>query len=471
MDFSVLVIVLSLIGLIAFAYRGFSVIMMAPIMALLAATLSGLFIMPSYTELFMGRAVTYIKSFFPVFMLGAIFGKVMEDTNLARSIAKAIITGLGKDPKMAILSIVIAASVLTYGGVSLFVVVFAVYPFAAALFKEANYPKRLIPGIIALGAFTATMDCLPGTPQIQNIIPTAYFGTNLYAAPMLGLMGAAIIYVGGFIYFNRCLKSAIGHEEGYGDHKLNEPENDPNAQLVPWYMACVPLLVVLVVNFMITMFVNWDPGILEPFKQMKGVPLVVANVKNVASIWALVIALVVGIISALLIGHREIKNVDVLTRILNAGAIGSLLAIMNTASEVGYGNVIAALPGFQVIANALINIQIGGTPLVSEAVSVTTLAGITGSASGGMAIALDLMAKHWMAWGQQIGMSPDILHRIATMASGGMDTLPHNGAVITLLAVCGLTHRQSYKNIFMITILKTFTVFVVIALVLLTGIR
>ena len=139
MDFNVLIIVLSLVGLITFAYKGFSVIMMAPIMAILAAALSGFNIMPSYTELFMGKAVTYIKSFFPVFILGAIFGKVMEDTGLARSIAKAIISGLGKDPYKAVISIVIASSVLTYGGVSLFVVVFAVYPFAAALFKEANY--------------------------------------------------------------------------------------------------------------------------------------------------------------------------------------------------------------------------------------------------------------------------------------------------------------------------------------------
>ena len=98
MDFNVIIIIVSLIGLIAFAYRGFSVIMMAPIMALLAAAISGLHIMPAYTELFMGKAVTYIKSFFPIFMLGAIFGKVMEDTGLARSIARSIINGLGKEP-------------------------------------------------------------------------------------------------------------------------------------------------------------------------------------------------------------------------------------------------------------------------------------------------------------------------------------------------------------------------------------
>lgn len=204
MELDVIIIILSLAGLIAFAYRGFSVIMMAPVMALLAATLSGFAIMPSYTELFMGKDVTYIKSFFPIFLLGAIFGKVMEDTGLARSIAEAIITGLGKEPHKAVISIVIAASLLTYGGVISFVVVFAVYPFAAALFKEADYPKRLLPAIIALGSFTATMDCLPGTPQIQNIIPTAYFGTNLYSAPISGIMGGIIIYAGGTLYLTHC---------------------------------------------------------------------------------------------------------------------------------------------------------------------------------------------------------------------------------------------------------------------------
>lgn len=472
MDFNVIVIILSLLGLIAFAYRGFSVIMMAPIMAILAATLSGFDIMPSYTELFMGKAVTYIKSFFPVFMLGAIFGKVMEETGLARSIAKAIISGLGKEPHKAIISVIVAASVLTYGGVSLFVVVFAVYPFAAALFKEADYPKRFIAPIIALGAFTVTMDCLPGTPQIQNIIPTTYFGTNLYAAPLAGIIGAVIIYGCGISYLTYRLKIAIAKGEGYGDHKLNEPEYNADMTYVNWKLAILPLLAVLGINFAITEFVMWNPDILVPFQQMKGIPLVAGKVQNVASIWALIISLVIGIVLALIVGKGEIKNISGLTKILNAGAIGSLLAIMNTASEVGYGNVISQLPGFADVAHFLINIPFGGTPLVSEAVSVTVLAGITGSASGGLAIALELMSQDWLAWAQSIGMGPDILHRVASMASGGLDTLPHNGAVITLLAVCGLTHRESYKDIFAITtVITIFAVFAVVIIYSITGLH
>jgi len=183
----------------------------------------------------------------------------------------------------------------------------------------------------------------------------------------------------------------------------------------------------------------------------------------------LIIALVCGVLLAIALGFSRLPQGG-LAKSLNAGAIGSLLAIMNTASEVGYGNVIASLSGFKAISGALLGIKLGGSPLVSEAVSVTTLAGITGSASGGMSIALDLMAKDWLTWANQIGMSPEILHRVASMASGGMDTLPHNGAVITLLAVCGLTHRDSYRDIFTITCIKTAMVFAVIIFHSITGI-
>ncbi|HMM21117.1 MAG TPA: GntP family permease [Selenomonadales bacterium] len=461
----VLGILLSLFLLMFFAYRGYSVILFAPVFALLAASLQGLAVMPAYTELFMAKAVTYVKSFFPVFMLGAVFGKVMEDTGLAKSIAHAIIKGLGKE--RAILSVVLACGVLTYGGVSLFVVVFAVYPFAAALFKEADIPKRLIPGTIALGSFTFTMDAFPGTPQIQNLIPTNFFGTSIYAAPVLGTVGGLAILALGLLYLERRRKAAAAKGEGYGQHTLNEPEIREDLNLPPWYVAALPLLVVLVVNFAMTRL-EWDANMLQPFAAMK-LPLIAPAVKNVVGIWALVIALVCGILTAIGLGIARLPSGG-LAKALNAGAIGSLLAIMNTASEVGYGNVIASLPGFKSIAGALLGIKIGGTPLFSEAFTVSTLAGITGSASGGMSIALDLMAKDWMAWANSIGMSPEILHRVASMASGGLDTMPHNGAVITLLAVCGLTHRQSYPDIFAMTLIKTLMVFVVIILHMATGI-
>ncbi|HWQ62413.1 MAG TPA: GntP family permease [Negativicutes bacterium] len=462
----VLGILLSLFLLMFFAYRGFSVILFAPVFALLAAVSQGLSPMPAYTELFMAKAVVYVKSFFPVFMLGAVFGKVMEDTGLAKSISHAIIAGLGKE--RAILSVVLSCAVLTYGGVSLFVVVFAVYPFAAALYKEADIPKRLIPGTIALGSFTFTMDAFPGTPQIQNIIPTNFYGTTLYAAPILGLTGGILIFIVGMWWLTMRTNKAKAAGEGYGTGHTQEPPAVDESNLPNWVLSTLPLLTVLVVNFIFTKFYAWDPNLLQSFTAMK-LPLMAPAVKNVIGIWALVIGLVCGIALAVSLGYSRLPKGG-LAKALNAGAIGSLLAIMNTASEVGYGNVIASLPGFKAIAQALLGIQIGGSPLVSEAVTVSTLAGITGSASGGMSIALDLMAKDWMAWAAKIGMSPEILHRVASMASGGLDTMPHNGAVITLLAVCGLTHTQSYPDIFAMTVIKTGMVFVIIFLHSVTGI-
>jgi H+/gluconate symporter-like permease len=460
-------IILSLFLLMYFAYMGFSVILFAPVFALLAAVLQGMPLMPSYTELFMAKAVVYVKIYFPVFMLGAVFGKVMEDTLLAKSISTTIMSKLGM--KRAILAVVLSCAILTYGGVSLFVVVFAVYPFAAALFREANIPKRLIPGTIALGAFTFTMDAFPGSPQIQNIIPTNFYGTTGYAAPIAGLFGGTLIFIVGMLYLEWRRKKAFNAGEGYGDHTLNEPAPASADQVLPkWYIGVLPLLAVLAINFFLSRVFTWDPAQLAQLAGMK-IPLMAASIKNVIGIWSLIIALVIGIVIALALGFKNLPKKGGLQRALNTGAIGSLLAVMNTASEVGYGNVIAALPGFKTIAAALLGIKIGGTPLVSQAVSVTTLAGITGSASGGMSIALDLMSKDWLAWANSIGMSPEILHRVASMASGGCDTLPHNGAVITLLAVCGLTHKTSYIDIGAMTLIKTTAVFVVILLYTITG--
>lgn len=451
----VLGIWLSLACLIYVAYQGYSVIVFAPIFALLAAFLQGLPIMPSYTELFMGNAATYFKSFFPVFLLGAVFGKVMEDTGLAKSIAHWIVEKVGH--KNALLAVVLACFVMTYGGISLFVVVFAIYPFAANLFKEADIPKRLIPGCIATGAFTITMTAIPGTPQIQNIIPTNFYGTTSYAAPWTGVISSVMIFIMCMAWLNWRLKVARARGEGYGNHTINEPEAMDLSNLPSPIMALVPLILVVVVNYLVTFFVTFDPKMLEMLVKTLGkpTPLMAPAVKNVLGIWSLVIALVVGIAAAVLIGWKSMPKGMTMAKAINAGAIGSLLAIMNTSSEVGYGNVIASLPGFKTIADFLLSVKFGGSPLVSEALTVNILAGITGSASGGMSIALGAMAKPWLEWAAQVNLDPQMLHRIASLACGGLDSLPHNGAVITLLAVCGLTHKESYLDIGVTTVAIT----------------
>jgi len=455
---ALLIVLAALAFLMLVAYRGYSVILFAPVAALGAVLLTdpGL-VAPMFTGLFMDKMVGFLKLYFPVFMLGAVFGKLIELSGFSRAIVAGTIGLLGE--KRAILSIVLVCALLTYGGVSLFVVVFAVYPFAAELFRQAGIPKRLIPGTIALGAFTFTMDSLPGTPQIQNIIPTAFFGTDTWAAPWLGSLGSIFILGVGLLYLERRRRAAARAGEGYGDDLANEPAAFVDARLAHPLVALLPLLVVGIANKLLTLAIPRLYGSTQSFVPtvVGDAPPVVQDVAKVAAIWAVEGALLLGILCVLAFAWRPVSR-----RFAEGSKLavsGALLASMNTASEYGFGAVIAALPGFRTVADALHAIP---NPLVNEAVSVTALAGITGSASGGLSIALGAMAQSFVQNAQAAGIPMEVLHRIAAMASGGMDTLPHNGAVITLLAVTGLTHRQSYRDIFAITVIKTLAVFVAI---------
>jgi H+/gluconate symporter-like permease len=461
---ALLTVVLALALLMFVAYRGFSVILFAPVCALLAVLLTDpALVPPIFNGVFMEKMVGFMKSYLPVFLLGAIFGKVIELSGFARSIVTAVIGLVGRERSM--LSIVLVCALLTYGGVSLFVVVFAVYPFAAEMFRQGAIPKRLIPATIALGAFTFTMDSLPGTPQIQNIIPSSFFKTNTWAAPWLGVIGALFILVAGLAYLEWRRRQAARAGEGYGTKLVNEPEPFPAEKLPGPWLAVAPLLIVGVMNKVFTLVIPHFyggtnsaelPGLAKP---------VVTQISSVAAIWAVEGALLLGILTVVLFAFPVLK--ERFAEGSKAAIGGALLAATNTASEYGFGAVIAALPGFLVAAHALKAIP---GVLVNEAVTVTALAGITGSASGGMSIALATMADSFIAAAQAAGIPLEVLHRIAAMASGGMDTLPHNGAVITLLAVTGLTHQESYRDIFAITLLKTAAVAVAIGVFYITGI-
>ena len=365
----------------------------------------------------------------------------------------------------AITVIVLVCALLTYGGVSLFVVAFAVYPFAAELFRQSNIPKRLIPATVALGAFSFTMDALPGTPQIQNIIPTSFFGTNAWAAPWLGLIGSLFIIVVGLVYLERQRRKAQAKNEGYGTELLNEPETPDNINLPNPIIAISPLILVGVFNLL---FTHWIPQWYGATHQLELPGLakpITTEVGKITAIWAVEAALISGILLVVLFGYRNIKGR--LAEGSRTAVGGAILAAMNTASEYGFGAVIAALPGFLVLSKALAAIP---DPLLNEAISITTLAGITGSASGGMSIALAAMSDTFIAAAHAANIPLEVFHRVASMASGGMDTLPHNGAVITLLAITGLSHRQAYGGIFAITVIKSLAVLFVIGVFYTTGI-
>ena len=446
------------------AYRGYSVILFAPVAALGAVLLTDpSMVAPMFSSVFMEKMVGFVKLYFPVFLLGAVFGKVIELSGFSKSIVSCVINLVGR--QRAMLAIVIVCALLTYGGVSLFVVVFAVYPFAAEMFRQGDIPKRLIPGTVALGAFTFTMDALPGTPQIQNIIPTTFFKTTTWAAPWLGTIGAVFILTVGLLYLNHCRKVAAAAGEGYGTDLHNEPEPVNLDKLAHPLIAILPLVVVGVMNKVFTTLIPQYYGASYAITPAGSANTITTDVTSLVAIWAVEAALLIGILTVLAFSFRTISKK--FAEGSKAAVGGALLASMNTASEYGFGAVIAAMPGFLAISGALKGIP---DPLLNVAISVSTLAGVTGSASGGMSIALAAMADTFILNAQAAGIPLEVFHRVAAMASGGMDTLPHNGAVITLLAVTGLTHRQAYKNIFVITLIKTAAVFVIIGVYYATGI-
>ncbi|MBO1073426.1 GntP family permease [Roseomonas marmotae] len=439
----ILAIVLSLIGLMYFAYRGYSVLILAPVMAAFAVIMAqGGPVLATYTQIFMSSLGRYVVLFFPIFMLGAIFGKMMADSGASTTIAHTIIKRLGA--RHAIAAVTLACGLLTYGGVSLFVVAFAIYPIAAALFREAHIPKRLIAGAIALGSFTFTMTALPGTPAIQNAIPTRFFGTTTFAAPGLGIIAAAIMLFGGLAWLGWRQRRAQAAGEGYGDHKEDLQTFD-EGERPGFFMAVLPIIVVIGLNGLCSLVIFPRMDLTYLAEQTYG------NVQPSAVIgtWALIVALV-GAILTVVIGHRRYLR-DV-RQTLNQGTAGSMLPIFNTASEVGYGAVIASLAAFLLVRDAVLAIA-PGTPTISMAVAINALAGITGSASGGLSIALDTLGGTYLERAAAAGISPELLHRIAAIASGGFDSLPHNGAVISLLTITALSHRQSYFDIFIVNLM------------------
>lgn len=468
----ILVIVAALALLIWLAYRGVSVLILAPALATLAVFASvERPILASYTQVFMVATGDFIVSYFPVFLLGAIFGKLMEDSGSAEALARASIRRLGAE--RAILAVVVSCAVMTYGGVSLFVVAFAVYPVAAALFRQADLPKRLIPGTIALGAFTFTMTALPGTPAIQNAIPMPYFGTTPFAAPGLGVITAIIMFLLGVAWLQYRARQAEG--EGYGDHAETAARPDPDlrewaagegfdvAEVVPHDKprglpstgtALLPLVLVIAINFAFTTFVI--PAMDTDY--LAAPEYGATSIDSVRGIWSIIAALTISILVLMAINWKRLPQ---RTRTLDSGANASLLPIFNTASLVGFGAVIASLSAFALIRDSVVGLG-GDNPLISLAISVNLLAGMTGSASGGMSIALTTLGDTYREMGAVAGIAPELLHRVTTVATGGLDALPHNGAVITLLSICGLSHRQSYLDVAVVAVAAPIAALVVL---------
>jgi H+/gluconate symporter-like permease len=453
-------VVIALLLLMYLAYRGISVLITAPAMAMVAVLFAGnMPVLGSYTQIFMRATGNFIILYFPLFLLGAIFGKLMDDSGSAQAISRWAVKKFGHE--RSILVVVLSCAVLTYGGVSLFVVAFAVYPIAAALFRENHIPKRLIPGAVALGAFSFTMTALPGTPAIQNAIPMPFFGTTPFAAPILGIISAMIMFFLGMLWLNGRLRTAMVQGEGYGDHEDVAPRADKrlrecaegegfdivelNEKPVPmgepgFLTALSPIILVIALNYLFSKVVI--PALDTQFLALP--QFGETDITAVKGIWSIIAALIIAIVTLTALNFRRFSN---LTESLDSGANASVLPIFNTASLVGFGAVIASTAAFEIIKSGVLALG-GDNPLVSLAISSSLLAGITGSASGGMSIALQTLGATFVKMAAASGISLDLMHRVTAIAAGSLDVLPQNGAVVTLLAICNLSHGDSYLDIF-----------------------
>ena len=417
-------ILIGLVMLMTLAYFNWSILWVAPLAAGVVALLSGLDVFDTYTGPYMEGLVGFVKSWFPIFLLGAVFGKLMEKTGAAKSVAKKVTQLIGK--KRAVLGVLIAAAVLTYGGVSLFVVVFAIYPIALELFREANISRKLLVPTFALGAFTFTMTSAPGTPQIQNLIPMEYFGTTPMAAPVIGIVTTLIMAVGGYLWLAYRAKKLSAKGDVFTEPTNQVPTEETTDEKVPnWVLSLLPLLIVVVL----------------------------LNVVKMEALWSLLI----GVLSIMILNVKDYKQ---FIPSINDGSKGSVMAILNTSAAVGFGAVIAIVPAFEDITSWLLNVF--DNPLVAEGLAVQIMAIITGSASGGMGIALGTLGDTFAELSQTTGISPEVFHRIAAVASGA-SIFPNNGALLTLVAVTGLSLRATYKDVFMVA-------FIIPTIALLVGI-
>ena len=462
-----LVGILVALGLLMWlSFRGWSVLLLAPAVAIVAAAFAGEPLLAHWTQTFMVGAAQFIAQFFPIFLLGALFGKLMDDSGSVQAVAQFMSSKLGA--RRAILAVVLAGALVTYGGVSLFVAFFVLAPMARELFRVANIPHRLMPAAIALGTSTFTMSAMPGTPAIQNTIPMPFFGTTPFAAPGLGMIAAAIMLAFGLWWLARAEASARKSGEGYGgeaeagggaaaddqfirERATSSHEFDP-AEIAhgkrsdvppPIGTAVIPLLVVVGVNLVMSLLIlpRLDFSFLAQERWGS------TSLAGVAGVWSVAIALAAA--TATLVALNRGRLTD-LRASMDAGANAAVLPIFSVASLVGFGAVIAALPAFALVRDWVLSIS--GGPLVSLAIATNLLAALTGSASGGLTIALDALGNTYLQIAQATGIDPALMHRIAVIGSGTLDSLPHNGAVVTLLAVCGSTHRKSYFDMVMANI-------------------
>lgn len=412
-------IIIAILVIIFMSMKGFSIVFIAPVASIIVIITNGMNFFPSLigTEAsFMTGLTGFIVNFFAIFLLGAILAQYIEKSGAAQAIAQKVlsITGTQK-PFSVLVAVFLISAILTYGGISLFVVLFVVIPLAKPLFQQLNIAWNLIVIPVFLGIGTFTMTMLPGTPSIQNVVPTKYLGTQLTAAPLIGIV-ATIVAVGvGLWYMRSALNKSLKNKEVF---KLDEKANDKQIELKEktpsFFLSILPILVLIVIIF-------------------AGSAMKVENI--------VLIGLGAAVIISAILFHKYIPSHK---EAVSLGANGAVMPIFFTSASVAFGVVITLAPGFQAISDFILGIP--GNPLISLSIASMALGGITGSASGALGIAMEAFSSSYLA----MGVNPEAMHRISAIASAVLTDLPHSGAILSLFALTGLTHKNGFKYAFII---------------------
>ena len=408
MNIMIIPIFICLFGFLA--YRKWSSILLGPAMALLLVIVCRLPMVDTMLGPYLEASASFVQSNFFVFFLGAIFGGIMEATGAAQSIALWM-SKLTRG-KFVLPLIMTITGILTYGGVSGFVVYFAMYPIALYLCKEANISRALIPGAIASGCWAWSMT-MPGSPSIPNVVATIFLGTAATADLIPGFLIAGLLQylmVFGYLEYQKVKYGRNGQTFVVDELVKQEMQHGMNKNLPHPLLAFLPL-VLIVVLFNVVGF-------------------------------QIELALLIGVITGIIIFWKHTDGPSKWLHICNKGANNSAAVILNTAMVVGFAGVIKQTEAFAALVEWLSGLSI--SPLVYVAFTAALCTGAAASSSGGLGIALEAFKDAYMS----LGIAPEIIHRVAVIAGGTLDSLPHSGGQITLLNICHQTHKDAYIHMF-----------------------
>ena len=412
--------------LVVGAYKGFAALPLTLVASLVVMLTNQMNVWLGFSQMYMQG---YINTYMNVFLLlaaSSLYANFMEKSGSATAIGYKFIDWFGKKRIMLVTTLIVA--LLTYGGISLFVIIFVIVPIIYLLFKEANLPRHLVVAPALAGAATFTMTSMPGTPALTNVIPTLFLGTTLNAAPVMGIVASVIMFALAYIYMIYAEKKARKENDGW-----SYPDNiDPTAYeagrdkglLPPAIIAFIPLVVLLA-------------------------SLVVGSVlfPDAEAIMIACIGMLLGTGVCWAVNAKRFKGKnmkDMVTR----GLEGGITAIGGLAAVIAFGAVVAQSPGYSQIVGWLLGLDMN--PYAHGVVMTMVISAVTGSSSGGLQIMYGdpVLLEHFLENVPNL----DLLHRLTALAAGTLDTLPHAGALFLAFSVLRLDHKSAYKHVFWVTV-------------------